>query len=70
MMAYHELGIVEQAVRRFRRSHLDAQAAAAKQEMEGEPSDRVGEPWRKAERTVYQAHATKPGDQRSPGPRQ
>jgi hypothetical protein len=52
MMAYHELGIVEQAVRRFRRSHLDAQAAAAKQEVEGEPSDRVGEAWRKAERTV------------------
>ena len=52
MMADHELGVVEQAVRHFRRFHLDAQAAAAKEEVEGKPTDRVGQPWREAERTV------------------
>ena len=49
MMAYHDLGVVEQAVCRFRCFHLDKQATAAKQEVEGKPTDRVGQPWREAE---------------------
>jgi len=70
MMAHLQWRAVEQTVRRFCRSHLDAQAAAAEQEVEGEPSQRVWQPWREAERAVFHAHTTEPRDQRRPRARQ
>ena len=70
MMAHHERRAFEKAVRRFLCSHLDAQTAAPEQNVEGEASDRVGQPWREAERAILYAHSTKPGNQRRPGSRQ
>src|SRR5690242_17651470 len=61
---------VEQAVCRFRRSHLDAQAPALEQDVEGKPSERLWQPWREGERAVLPTQATEPGDQRRPGARQ
>ena len=70
MMMHHERRAVEQAVRRFRRSHLDMQATAAEHEVEGKPSECFGQPWREGKRAVLHSHATEPRDQRRPGPRQ
>ena len=69
-MAHLQRRAVERAVRRLLRRHLDTQAAAAVQEVEGEPHQRLWQPWREAEQAVLQAHATEPRDERRPGPRQ
>ena len=60
---------IEKAIRRFRRSYLDAQATATEQEVEGESFQGVWQPWREGERAVLQAHAAEPRDQCRPGPR-
>ena len=52
VMAYHERRAVEQAVRRFRRSHLDAQVTAAEQEVEGKLCDPFWQPWREEECSI------------------
>ena len=67
-MVHLQRRAVEQSVRRFRRCHLDTQAAASEQEVEGEPSNRIRQARREAGRGVLQAHATEPRDQRRPGP--
>ena len=69
-MAHPQRRTVESALRRFRRCHLDTQTAAAEQEVEGEPSQCLWQPWREAEQAVLQAQAAGPRDERRPGPRQ
>ena len=70
MMVHLQRRAVEQAVRRFCRCHLDTQAAATEHEVEGEPSQRLWQPWREAEFAMVHAHATEPCHHRHPGSRQ
>jgi len=65
VMVHAERLPFEQAVRRLRRCHLHAQAAALEQE--GETTQRLWKPWREGECAVLQAHATEPGNQRCLG---
>ncbi len=45
MMGHPQRCTVESAVRRFRRRHLNAKAVASEQKVEGEPSQRLWQPW-------------------------
>src|SRR5438045_9031388 len=49
VMVHLQRRAVEQAVRRFRGCHLDAQAAATEHKVEGEPFQRVWQPRREPE---------------------